>query len=142
MNNAQLDVLVSHWEGQQLMGLTPVPSSLRPQGLGLGGQSPSKSSTRTAGIAASTDKKRRSWDDNAPGPGTKDKNTNNEQIVSNEDEVEEWGSKQEMNFRKSLSSTLMDLSDREGLTDDELDNKVSCNILFPTINLFTNSFID
>ena len=31
-NDAQLDILVSHYEGQQLLGLAPVPASLRPTG--------------------------------------------------------------------------------------------------------------
>jgi hypothetical protein len=39
-----------------------------------------------------------------------------------------WGTSHEMNLRKSLTAQLNDLSDREGLTDDELQSKVSPKI--------------
>lgn len=122
MNNAQLDVLVSHWEGQQLLGLVPVPPSLRPQGGGSEADpSPLRkaSSSRGSGLPAG-DKKRRSWDD---GVGLKDR-TRKDGKDDPEAKEDPWGTSHEMNLRKSLSATLNDLSDREGLTDDELQAKV------------------
>ena len=95
-------------------------TSLRPLGPGLGGQSPAKPSRNPllpGGIAS--EKKRRSWDELS----TLDKKDPKYDPKSDLQE-DPWGSKQEMSLRKSLSATLVDLSDREGLTDDELESKV------------------
>jgi hypothetical protein len=123
MNNAQLDVLVSHWEGQQMLGLVPVPPSLRQGGdlesPPLRKGSSSSSITRGSGIA-SGDKKRRSWDD---GVGSKDRAQREGKGAPPVSE-DPWGTSHEMNLRKSLTAQLNDLSDREGLTDDELQSKV------------------
>ena len=124
VNNAQLDQLVSHWEGQQLLGLTQVPSSLRAS---KDDKSPSKSlvSSSRQGIAAS-ERKRRSWDDGE----SKMTGRDGKKEGTNPPPIEEiWGSTHEMSLRKSLSATLLDLSDIEGLTDDELKTKVIISVL-------------
>jgi hypothetical protein len=131
MNNAQLDVLVSHWEGQQMLGLVPVPHSLRQGGDFESNLSPapirrSSSSSATATYSArgsgiaSGDKKRRSWDDGVALKDRAQKEGKGAPPVSEDP----WGTSHEMNLRKSLTAQLNDLSDREGLTDDELQSKV------------------
>lgn len=127
LNDAQLDVLVSHWESQQLLGLAPVSSSSSsfrsdppkkpvrgPKGTGTG-----------TGIAGG-ERKRRSWDDGAKGyDGGEGPDRDRDRDRDLPPVVEDpWGTKHEMTLRKSLSATLNDLSDREGLTDDELNAKV------------------
>ena len=121
LNDAQLDVLVSHWESQQLLGLAPVSSSSSsfrsdppkkpvrgPKGTGTG--------------IAGGERKRRSWDDGAKGyDGGEGPDRDRDLPPVAEDP---WGTRHEMTLRKSLSATLNDLSDREGLTDDELNAKV------------------
>jgi hypothetical protein len=55
------------------------------------------------GIALGGKKKPREWDD---------------------EKQDQWGTKNEVDLRKSLRESLESLSDREGLTDDELDVKM------------------
>ena len=119
VNNAQLDQLVSHWEGQQLLGLTTVPSSVRASKEWISPSNNLVSSSRQS--IAATERKRRSWDDGEPNRSGTDwirEGTNPPPIE------DMWGSTHEMSLRKSLSATLNDLSDVEGLTDDELKIKV------------------
>ena len=147
--DAQLDILITHYEDQQLLGLTPVPSSLRPQDhQGFGGQISKKKSNmkNSSGIALSDAKKRRNWDQDS-GMITKDDDYDSDDNIKsskfkNDDRKkgpnfteDPWGTKQEMFLRKSLSATLQDLSDREGLTDDELQNKV-ISLVSPTLLYF------
>ena len=150
-NDAQLDELISHYETQQLLGLTSVPSSQRPQGFG--DYSPKKISSRNKGslgnASSLNDKKRRSWDDDDASDATKIRNYKNIDISDDDDYMDNskikskndtknkgpnfsedpWGTREEMTLRKSLSETLQELSDREGLTDDELQNKVRSHFL-------------
>jgi hypothetical protein len=131
LNDAQLDVLVSHWENQQLLGLAPVSSSFA--------SDPPRKPVRASkgsGIAGA-ERKRRSWDDGAKGSDDRDRGGYPDRDRDLPPVSEEpWGTKHEMTLRKSLSATLNDLSDREGLTDDELNTKVwrGDNTTHPPLN--------
>lgn len=131
LNDAQLDVLVSHWENQQLLGLAPVSSSFT--------SDPPRKPVRASkgsGIAGA-ERKRRSWDDGAKGSDDRDRGGYPDRDRDLPPVSEEpWGTKHEMTLRKSLSATLNDLSDREGLTDDELNTKVwrGDNTTHPSLN--------
>ena len=145
LTDSQLDILISHYEDQQLLGLTPVPSSSRPRSQDYqnsGGQiSKNKSSSKnTFGIALSDGTKRRNWDQDSVSIKEENVDDSDDDIKNSKLKIDNknkgpdftedpWGSKQEMSLRKSLSVTLQDLSDREGLTDDELQNKVNMSLL-------------
>jgi len=105
LNDSQLDLMVNHYEGQQLLGKVALPIT---------SESPLKSSLKgplrgsieeglSRGIALGGKKKPREWDD---------------------DREDVWGTKNEVALRKSLRESLESLSDKEGLTDDELDGKM------------------
>jgi hypothetical protein len=101
ITDAQVDALVHRWEDEQLMGHIPVTAMMK------------KSFTRDQGKGIA---KKRDWDD--------DKDLVSEEGLLGEPDETPWGSKEEVLLRRSLGSMLDDISDKEGLTDEEYEAKM------------------